>query len=310
MQVILGSGGAIGQELAPELKEYTNDIRLVSRNPEQVNEDDELYAADLLDAEAVRGAVAGADVAYLTVGFPYKTDVWRSVWPKTMQNVIEACKMHDVSLVFFDNIYMYDADHLDPITEDVPINPPSEKGKVRAEIARMLLEEAEAGTLRALIARSADFYGPSIKDTGILNETVVKNLSQGKKANWLGSADYQHSFTYTPDAGKATALLGNRPEAYGEVWHLPTAPDPPTGREWIEMIAKALGTRPRYREVPKWMARIMGLFSSEMSELVEMIYQYDRDYVFDSSKFEKRFELAPTSYRQGIREMIAADYGR
>ncbi len=292
------------------LREYTDRIRLVSRTPERVNQDDELHPADLLDADEVRGAVAGADAAYLTVGFPYKTDVWRSAWPKTMRNVIEACKTNDVSLVFFDNVYMYDADHLDPITEDAPINPPSEKGKVRADIARMLLDEAAAGNLRALIARSADFYGPSIEDTGILNETIVNNLSQEKKANWLGSVDYKHSFTYTPDAGRATALLGNTPEAYGEVWHLPTAPDPPTGREWIEMIAEALGTEPKYREVSKWMARIMGLFSSEMSELVEMMYQYDRHYVFDSTKFEEHFDVKPTPYERGIREMITADYGR
>lgn len=34
MQTILGSSGQIGQELAKELyKNYTHDIRLVSRNP-------------------------------------------------------------------------------------------------------------------------------------------------------------------------------------------------------------------------------------------------------------------------------------
>ena len=33
MQTILGSGGAIGVQLAKELTKYTNEIRLVSRNP-------------------------------------------------------------------------------------------------------------------------------------------------------------------------------------------------------------------------------------------------------------------------------------
>ena len=30
---------------------------------------------------------------------------------------------------------------------------------------------------------------------------VFKNLKNGKKANWLASLNYKHSFTYTPDAG-------------------------------------------------------------------------------------------------------------
>jgi pyruvate/2-oxoglutarate dehydrogenase complex dihydrolipoamide dehydrogenase (E3) component len=42
-QTILGSGGAIGIELAKVLKTYTGDIRLVSRNPRKVNDEDEIF---------------------------------------------------------------------------------------------------------------------------------------------------------------------------------------------------------------------------------------------------------------------------
>lgn len=38
MQVIIGSGGAIGTKLARALPPYTSDIRLVSRNPKKVND--------------------------------------------------------------------------------------------------------------------------------------------------------------------------------------------------------------------------------------------------------------------------------
>jgi hypothetical protein len=39
-----------------------------------------------------------------------------------------------------------------------------------------------------------------------------------------------------------------------------------------------------------------------------MMYQYDRDYVFDSSIFEKRFDFKPTPYLDGIREIVKFDY--
>ena len=308
MQTILGAGGAIGTELAKALPEYTSKIRLVSRNPEPVNQDDELFSADLTNPEQTKKAVDGSEVAYLTVGLPYRTDVWKSKWPVIMENVIAACNKHNTKLVFFDNVYMYDPDHLNAMTEDTPVNPCSEKGKVRADIASKLVSAVENDEIEALIARCADYYGPGITDTSILTETVFKPLANGSKANWISSAEYKHSFTYTPDAGKATVLLGNTPEAYNQVWHLPTSSNPPTGKQWVEMIAKELDVDPKYRTAPKFILWLMGIFSSELSETVEMMYQYDRDYVFDSSKFEKHFDFAPTSYEKGIKEIVEKDY--
>lgn len=308
MQTILGAGGTIGTELAKALPKYTDQIRLVSRNPEKVNPEDQLHPADLLKAEEVEKAVAGSDVVYLTVGLPYNIKVWASQWVPLMKNVIGACEKHQAKLVFFDNIYMYDPNHLAPMNEETPINPPSKKGKVRAKVAKMVTDEVAEGRLTALIARSADFYGPGIEGSSMLTETVFNNLAQGKKADWLGGLDYKHSFTYTPDAGKATALLGNTPEAYGQVWHLPTAPAPPTGREWVAAIARELGVDAKSRVAPKWMVRIIGLFNPVMKEMVEMMYQYDRDYVFDSSKFEKHFDFQPTPYEAGIKHIVAMDY--
>jgi hypothetical protein len=52
----------------------------------------------------------------------------------------------------------------------------------------------------------------------------------------------------------------------------------------------------------------MGWFMPIMKEMVEMLYQYDRDYDFNSSKFEKKFKFKPTSYLDGIREVVQADY--
>jgi len=308
MQTILGAGGAIGIELAKSLKNYTKEIRLVSRNPKKVNETDELMAADLLNTEDVRRAVKGSKIVYVTVGFPYSTKVWQEVWPKFMSDVIAACKEFNSKLVFFDNMYMYDPKYLDRMTEETPINPPSKKGKIRAEVAQMILDEVNAGTLTALIARSADFYGPGIKNSSMMNETIIKPLKIGSKANLLGSVDSKHSYTYTPDAGKATALLGNTADAYNQVWHLPTAADPFTGAQWTWLIASELGVKPDYRKVTSYMVWILGYFTPIMKEILEMMYQNKKDYIFDSSKFEKRFALRPTPYHIGIKETIKADY--
>lgn len=310
MQTILGAGGAIGVELARALKDYTKDIRLVSRNPKKVNETDELFKTDLLNATELYNAVKGSSIVYVTVGFPYNYKTWKECWPRFTENVIDACIVNDCKLVFFDNIYMYDLNYLNGMNEETPINPPSKKGKIRAQIADMILSKVKEGKLTALIARSADFYGPGIKNTSMLTETVFNPFSSGKKANWMASLNYKHSFTYTPDAAKATALLGNSEEAYNQVWHLPTAKNPYTGREWIDAIAKEMGVTPKTQTASKFIVRLLGLFIPLMREMPEMMYQYDRDYVFNSDKFDTHFDFKVTPYADGIKQIVQSDYSK
>jgi nucleoside-diphosphate-sugar epimerase len=308
MQTILGSGGAIGIELAKALKKYTNEIRLVSRNPEKINQTDELISAYLLNPSEVKSAVKGSSIVYVTVGFTYNYKIWKESWPKFTKNVIDACIENGCKLVFFDNIYMYDSNNLNGMTEETPINPPSKKGEIRAEILNMIMSKVKEGKLTALIARSADFYGPNIKNTSMLTETVFNPLFNGKKASWMSSVKFKHSFTYVPDAAKATALLGNSEKVFNQVWHLPTDKNPLTGNEWIETIAKEIGVKPKYQVATKFIVKLIGLFIPIMREMPEMMYQYDRDYVFNSDKFNNHFNMQPTPYLEGIKEIVKSDY--
>src|SRR5574338_765440 len=202
MQTILGAGGAICFELAKILPAYTDAIRLVSRTPQKVNTADELFPADITKAAEVDEAVKDSEMVYLTVGFPYRLKIWKERWPATMRNVIDACKKHKARLVFFDNVYMYDRDHLHHMTEETPVRPTSKKGVIRQQIADMLMNEVRQGNLTALIARSADFASGK---SSILHQLVTDNLLKGKKANWLINADKIHNFTFVPDAAKGTA---------------------------------------------------------------------------------------------------------
>lgn len=309
MQTILGAGGDIGRLLAKELKKYTGEIRLVARRPVQVNGGDQLFPADLRNADEVRSAVEGSEVVYLTAGLPYDVRVWRSDWPVIMQNVIDACLAHHSRLVFFDNVYMYDRSGIPHMTEDTGFNPSSGKGTVRAGLVAMLQAAIRDKGLNALIARSADFYGPGAKN-GILNIMVIDNLFKGSRAMWQVDVTKTHSFTFTPDAARATALLGNTEDAYNQTWHLPTSHEKLTGREFIALTARLANHKPAWFTLSPFIMQLGGLFSRQIRELREMAYQYDRDYYFDSRKFEERFHFEATAYEEGIRQVLASLEGK
>ena len=303
MQTVIGSGGTIGIPLTKELKKYTDKIRLVSRNPKKVNDTDELFPLDVKNVAGIEKAVAGSDVVYITIGFNYNLKVWQNTWPPFMQAVIDACKIHKAKLVFFDNVYMYARSAIPHMTENAPLDPPSKKGMVRKQLVDMIMNEVQKGGLTSLIARSADFYGPDTNKS-VLAETAAKNLLKGKKAMVFGDPTKIHTYTFTPDAGRATALLGNTVDAYNQVWHVPTTKERLTNLEWIDLIAKELNVAPKIQKIPKWMLYILGIFNSDIKEFPEMLYQNEMDYVFDSSKFEQKFGITATPPKEGVKMMM------
>ena len=298
MITILGAGGAIGGELVKEYATRGRRVRLVGRQAKPAGDHTETAIADLADAAQTAEAVKGAEIAFLLAGLKYDINVWRELWPRIMTNTIEACKRSGARLVFFDNVYMYGK--VDgPMTEETPFRPCSKKGEVRARIAGQLLNEIAAGRLTAMIARAADFYGPGVRTSGP-NILIFDKLAKGKTPMWVGSDTVRHSFTFTPDTGPALVALAESQAAWNQTWHLPTAPGPPTGREFIEMAAREYGRLPRYRTLGKAMMRLAGLFNSPIREMVEMLYQNEYEYIFDSTKFTRAFGTQATPYAEGI----------
>ncbi len=303
LHTLLGAGGSVGTPLADELLAAGLRVRLVSRRG-VTRPGTETARADLTRLDETVEAVRGSSVAYLLAGLPYRAAVWQEQWPELMSSAVEACKRAGASLVFLDNVYMYG--RVDgTMTEETPYNPCSRKGEIRARIARQLEEEMRGGALRASIARAADFYGPHADRTSVPYILALDRLRAGKSARWLVDASLPHSFSYSLDCARGMALLGRRPEATGQVWHLPTAAPPIDGRTFVEIAARELGVPSRVSPLRPWMVRLVGLLNADVAEIVEMLYQNDRPYVFDSSKITRAFGITPTPYAEGIRQTVA-----
>ena len=302
LHTILGARGAIGNCLARELINGRENVRLVSRTKFEVGPINS-FQADLLSLPDTIEALKGSEVAYLCVGLNYSTKVWQDDWPTIMYNVISACKENNTKLIFFDNVYMYGKVE-GKMTEETPYNPCSKKGEVRAKIARALETEMENGNIKALIARSADLYGPYISSNSIPFVMVFQQLLYGKKADWIINANVPHSFTYTMDTAKSMYRLSQDDDNYGQVWHIPTCSPSLTGKEFVEIVATELNQSTKVTEIKKIFMWIGGFLNPIVKENLEMTYQYEYPYIFDSSKYENKYNRAPTSYEQGIKDTI------
>jgi nucleoside-diphosphate-sugar epimerase len=304
MITILGSGGAIANELSALLAARGTAFRQVSRKGSGASGANETIAADISDKDQALRAVAGSSVVFLLVGLKYDHRVWQQAWPPIMANTIEACKRAGAKLVFFDNVYMYGRVR-GAMTEETPYRPSSRKGEVRARIATSLEDAWKSGSLTAMIARSADFYGPRAA-LGIPNVLFFEPFSKRQKANCLISDFLPHSYIYVPDAARALLTLVETDSAWNQIWHLPTAPSPPSGRGFIEMAADAMGVKPKHRVLGRKLLRVAGWFNPMIREVNEMLYQNDSPYLFDSSKYARAFGFAGTPYADGIRATAAA----
>lgn len=303
MQTILGANGQIGEELARELKRnFTSDIRIVSLHATKVNDTDTVISADLSDRKQAIEAVKGSEIAYFTLGLPISSDMWEDKFPVIMKNVIEACKVNNTKLVFFDNTYMYPQDNR-VLTENAPFEPVGRKARVRKEMAEMLIKEIEAGTLEAVICRAPEFYGPN-KTQSITNTLLFNNIKEGKKLKVPLRDNKKRSLIWTPDASRATALIGNTPDAYGQTWHLPIDSSHPTYKEFIAMASKIYGKQLKYSVVPKFVFKIGSKFDKKVKELLELLPRYEHDNLFDDSKFRNRFpDFQVTTYKDGIEQI-------
>jgi nucleoside-diphosphate-sugar epimerase len=302
LHVVLGATGGAGGAVVSELADRSHRVRAVSRKPTaDLPEGVEQVAADAADPAQTRTACAGATVVYHCVQPPYQR--WAAEFPTLTQSIADAAAGAGARLVYADNLYAYGPVH-GPITEDLPAQPTAKKGRVRALMAERLLAAHRSGTLQVAIGRSSDYYGPGGANS-VVGDVLFGAAVTGNRARWLGRVDVPHSLNYLQDVARALLILGTRPEALGEVWHLPAA-EPVTGREFVELIAAALGRPVKVTATSRLALRTAGLFDPRARESAEMLYQWERPFVLDASKFQRAFgPLEPTPHPQAVATTVA-----
>lgn len=137
-----------------------------------------------------------------------------------------------------------------------------------------------------------------------MGEQLFGAVAAGKRPRWLGRLDQPHALSYLPDIAAGLVTLGEHPEADGEAWHLPVSPAL-AGAEWAERTGAAAGRPVRPSTVSRPMLTILGLFMPLLRELKENLYQWERPWVVDDSKFREAFGASATEVDEGIGRTLA-----
>jgi nucleoside-diphosphate-sugar epimerase len=300
--------GAVGRALTQLLADRGEPVRIVQRSePAMLPAGCTFLAADTADREATARACAGVATVVCCIGLPYDYAVWQHAWPATMSALLDGCERSGARFIFADNLYMY-GPQVAPLREDMPLTNAGRKPALRAALTRQWLEADEAHRVRCVAVRSSDFYGPAAA-TSVISAFGVKNMLAGQAALSPYPADNPHAFTYIPDFARALASLIDAPDsAYGQAWHVPNAPARSL-REVLTLAAELARVKPRINVMPAPLRAVAGLFNVAVRETGEMIFQWDRPYHVDASKFSGTFWSDPVSLEEGLKETIASYRG-
>lgn len=301
IHVIFGAG-PVGCHIARALVAKGLSVRAVNRSgsrPGLMPAEVEMRAADLRDAGSALAAAEGAATLYQALNPAYHQ--WGEIFPELQAAALSAAKAAGAVYVSVENLYMYDASAV--MSEDSRIAPVSGKGELRRRMADEVQAAHARGELRAVALRSSDYYGPGVL-VSAFGERFFGGMVSGGKAQVTGSLARPHSIAYIEDVGRAAAELGTRDDLVGKVWFAPHAPAATQGTI-LDAASDLLGAPVRASVVTPAMMRMAGLFLPLARASVEMMYQFTRPFVVDSSRSDSALGLSPTSLETGLRKTLA-----
>jgi len=301
--VVLGTG-AIGRAVAEELVRRGESVRMVNRSGkmDDVPAGVAVVASELYDQAEVKEVTRGAKVVYQASQPEYFK--WPEKFPSLQKSILDGLTGSGAKLVLVENLYMYGDTDGKPMTEDMPHNAHTRKGRVRGEISTAAFDAHKEGRVRVTSARGGNFFGPWGTDS-TMGARAFYPLLHGKPAQLIGRTDLPHTHTYIRDFGTALVILGERDEADGQAWHVPNDQPRMSQGDLVRMFAEEAGAEPKMSSMGKIMMAVGGLFIREAKETVEMMYEFDRPFVVDSGKFEKTFGMKATPMKEAIRDTVA-----
>jgi nucleoside-diphosphate-sugar epimerase len=307
--VIVGAG-PVGRHTAEMLRDRGDQVRLVTRSGHVQLQGIDTVAADASDSDVLTRLSEGS-AALVNCANPADYTTWEDVWPPLAESLLTAAERTGATLVTASCLYPYGPTD-GPMVAGQPDAATDHKGRLRAGMWAEAKSRHEAGRLRAVEVRGADYVGAGVGANGHITRHLA-TATKGKAAWVIGKPDLPHSWTDVADMARTLVAVADRPEAWGQVWHAPTGA-PRSQREALTEVLAAGGHDPvAVRSIPRPVLRGLALVNPLMREIAELAYMWERPYVLDSSRTQEELGLEPTPWDEvcrrtfeGNREPISA----
>ncbi|WNI16275.1 NAD-dependent epimerase/dehydratase family protein [Actinacidiphila sp. ITFR-21] len=297
--VIVGAG-ATGSVTARLLAEAGERVRLVSRRGDgPPHPQIERISADGNDTARLTELTEGATTLFNCAMPPYYR--WPAEWPPLAAALLTAATRTGTDYVMLGNIYGY-GEVDGPITEDLPLAPVSEKGRVRAAMWHDAQAAYAAGRVRVTEVRASDFLGAGA--TSLYAGMTAPMVLAGESAPYPGDLDAPHSWSHIGDVARTLVAAAGNDDSWGRAWHVPSVSDGSVREVSARLAAAAAAPAPRLRRMPPAELQELGRTRPGLAEVTEMLYLYDRPLYLDSSATEKSLDLQAAPLDTALSEMV------
>lgn len=293
--VVVGAG-PVGRETARLLAAGDHRVTLVSRRGTPAGEGVRALALDAADGPALAALAKGADAILMCAMAPYHQ--WPSAFPPIMDGVVDAARATDARLVVLGNVYGYGSGAPSILTPATPMQPTSEKGRVRHA---MWLRALAAG-VRVLEVRASDYVGPGA--ASLFTLMTLPPLLAKEPAPWVGDPDVPHAWSYTGDVARTLVAALAYGGAWGRAFHVPS--HHLTVRDLAARFAAAAGCAPaRLHALSRAELEALALADPVLREVLEIRYLYTTAGTLDASETEALLGVVASPLDTMVRATLA-----
>lgn len=290
--LIMGISGGFGGHVADALLRDGWRIRALLRDPQRLPQRfrmAEVVPGDAARMDDVRAAATDAELIVYGVNAPYPK--WEGTVVPMLEVTATVAEEQGATILFPGNVYFLNPRDGTEFDEAAPINPPTRKGELRAQMEARLKTAANRGA-KVIIVRAGDFIG---RDASSWLAYTIKRTRNGYKVNAPGAPGLVHTYSYVPDMARVGAdLVARRSELPAfNVFHLKGCRA--SFFDVAAAVEQASGRPVKIGHFPWWLMRLVSPIAPLVRSLFEMRYLWQVELNLSDRKLAE-FYGRPVEY--------------
>ena len=308
--LITGATGFIGRHLTSRLIQAGESVRVLTRDrgklpPEWANSV-QVITGNLLDLEVQKEATQGISTVFNLAGEIKNPELMKAVNASAVEGLLDSAVAAGVNqFVHLSSVGVVGADEPGVITEDTACRPQNEYEQTKLEGEQAVAKAANAGVIKAVIARPTIVFGEGNTNDSVLGWLRAVRQSRFFFVGRKGIANY----VYVGDVVEAILKVSQGQAKQLEVFNIA---DPAPLREFVAAMAEALQVPVPKKSIPVPLAFSVGAAFEAANRLAHTPAPLTRARVralssqtlFSGEKLKERGFVLPFGYREGLARTV------